>query len=331
MTPQFHPSLVNGPFDDPALYIDFLHDRRALLFDLGDIRALPPRKILRLTHIFISHTHIDHFIGFDYLLRLFLGREKRLQVFGPPGFVDRVEHRLASYTWNLVEGYPSDFTLSAVELHPDGGRISAEFHCRSRFRREFLRNEQSRDGILLDEETFRIRAAFLDHGIPCLAFALEEKSHVNIMKNRLMELGLPTGVWLGELKREIARGAADDRDVTAWWKVGGKRVERRFSLGELKEKVLRIVPGQKIAYVTDAACTPSNAAKIIDLAHGADYLFIEAPFLDGERERAGRRSHLTARQAGVLGRQAGVARVIPFHFSPRHLGEEERLRREVEV
>ena len=37
MTPQFHPSLVNGPFDDPVLYIDFLHDRRALLSDLEDV------------------------------------------------------------------------------------------------------------------------------------------------------------------------------------------------------------------------------------------------------------------------------------------------------
>jgi ribonuclease Z len=83
MTPQFHPGRVNGPFDDPAVYVDFLYGRRALLFDLGDIRALPYRKILRITHIFISHTHIDHFYGFDHLLRLCLGREKRIHLFGP--------------------------------------------------------------------------------------------------------------------------------------------------------------------------------------------------------------------------------------------------------
>lgn len=58
--------------------------------------------------------------------------------------------------------------------------------------------------------------AFLDHKVACLAFALEEKSHVNIMKNRLLELGLPTGPWLAELKREILRGEPDDKPFRAW-------------------------------------------------------------------------------------------------------------------
>ena len=33
--------------------------------------------------------------------------------------------------------------------------------------------------------------ALLDHDIPCLGFALEEKLHMNVWKNRLQELGLP--------------------------------------------------------------------------------------------------------------------------------------------
>jgi ribonuclease Z len=328
MTPQFHPSLVNSPFDDPAVYVDFLYERRALLFDLGDILALPPRKILRLSHIFISHAHIDHFIGFDHLLRLCLGREKRVHLFGPPGFTARVEHRLASYTWNLVENYPTDCTVAATELHPDGRSISAEFHCLSGFVRENEQTERLHDGIILDEETFRIRTAFLDHKTVCLAFALEEKSHVNIMKNRLLELGLPTGPWLAELKREVVRGEHDDKRFRAWWQAAGEVVERHFTLGELKSRILQIIPGQKIAYVTDAAYTTDNASKIVDIARGADYLFIEAAFLDAESERAGDRHHLTALQAGQLARQAGVARAVPFHFSSRYQGMEERLREE---
>ena len=67
MRPLLHPTLVNGRSGDPALYIETLFEKRAILFDLGDISNLPPRKIQRLEHIFVSHTHIDHFIGFDRL------------------------------------------------------------------------------------------------------------------------------------------------------------------------------------------------------------------------------------------------------------------------
>lgn len=332
MTPLFHPGLVNGPFDDPVVYVDFLHERRALLFDLGNIESLPPRKILRLTHIYISHTHIDHFIGFDHLLRLCLGRDKTIHIFGPPGFTLQVEHRLASYTWNLVQNYPTDLTIIAVELHPEGKSIHAEFHCRNGFNRERERTERLQEGIIMEEETFRIRTAFLDHKTVCLAYALEEKSHVNIMKNRLLELGLPTGQWLSELKREILRGESDDKQFRAWWRsAGGVKVERYFTLGELRRAILRIACGQKIAYVTDAACTAENGAKIVELACGADYLFIETTFLDADSKIAGERHHLTALQAGLLAREAGAIRVIPFHFSPRYQGMEEKLRDELKL
>ncbi|HXE97212.1 MAG TPA: MBL fold metallo-hydrolase, partial [Dongiaceae bacterium] len=74
---------------------------------------------------------------------------------------------------------------------------------------------------------------------------------------------------------------------------------------------------------------PANAARIVALARDADYLFIEATFLEEDRERIGERYHLTARQAGLLAREAGVARAIPFHFSPRYQGLEDKLREEM--
>jgi ribonuclease Z len=329
MTPQFHPGLVNGPSGDPAVYVDFLFARRALLFDLGEISRLPPRKILRLSHVFVSHAHMDHFIGFDHVVRICLGREKRLSLFGPPGFVERIGHRLAAYTWNLVESFPSDFTVVAGELHADGHVRVAEFHCRRGFQREGDQTFTVVDGVLLDEDAFRVRAVFLDHRIPSLAFTLEEKSHVNIMKNRLDELGLPVGPWLAELKRAVLREASDSFQVRAWWKEAGGVTERFLPLGELKGRALAIVPGQKITYVTDTVYSEANAAAITALAQGSDYLFIEAPFLEADAGRAAEKYHLTARQAGLLARRAEVARVIPFHFSPKYTGEEERIEAEV--
>ena len=329
MTPRFHPALVNGPFEDPTVYVDFLHERRALLFDLGDIAPLPPRKILRVSHVFVSHTHVDHFIGFDQLVRLCLGRDKRLHLVGPPGFVAQVAHRLAAYTWNLVESYPTDFTVVATELQPNGTVQSASFRCRKGFVREQDCQGEATDGIVLDEETFRVRASVLDHGIPCLAYALEEKNHVNIMKNRLDELGLPTGPWLAAFKRAVLRGDADGETIRIQWREEGMARDRQFSVGELRDAVARVVPGQKIAYVTDAAPTDANGDQIAALARGADYLFIEATFLNADRERAAERRHLTARLAGELARRAGVARVIPMHYSPKYRGREGLLEEEL--
>jgi ribonuclease Z len=328
MKPLFHPRLVNDPFGDPGLYVEFLFERRALLFDLGDLSPLPARQLLKVTHAFVSHTHMDHFAGFDALLRLFLGRDKILHLFGPPGFIDRVEHKLAGYTWNLVANYESDFVVRASEVSPENGPDMALFRSRTGFRREIAEASSSAPGVLLDEETFQVRATFLDHQIPCLAFALEEKFHVNVWKSGLEELGLPTGSWLRDLKSAVARGEPAETPVTVRWREDGALRERTVSLGELREKVLRIVPGQKIAYVTDAGYTPENAAAIVDLARGADTLFIEAAFTHEEERRAAEKYHLTARQAGELARAAEVKRLIPFHFSPKHAEEGERLVRE---
>ena len=327
MKPLFHPSLVNGPFGDPGLFIDFLHEKRAVLFDLGDLAPLPAKKLLRISHVFVSHTHMDHFIGLDQLLRVSLGREKQLHLYGPAGFVDQVWHRLAGYTWNLVAGYPVEFVVTATELHPDGKTVTTDFRCRAAFRGGNTVVASAPGGLLLDEETFGIRAVCLDHGgIPCLAFALEEKQHVNILKNRLAESGLPVGPWLTELRRAVLHGEPDDRPFRIWWKGEGHVTERLVPLGEVKRDLLQVVAGQKIGYVTDAHPSPDNEAKIVALVAGADYLFIETPFSREDEERAAARSHLTAYQAGILGRRSGAVRVIPFHFSPRYTGNEERLR-----
>src|SRR5262249_5595439 len=108
MTPTLHPTLVNGRFGDPALFVQMLHRREALMFDCGNLSALSTRDLLRVGHLFVSHMHVDHFIGFDALLRVNIGREKHIRVVGPPEIAERLEHKLLAYDWDLVERYDTD-------------------------------------------------------------------------------------------------------------------------------------------------------------------------------------------------------------------------------
>jgi ribonuclease Z len=315
------PRLVNGPFDDPALYIDFRFGRRALLFDLGDVSALSSRELLRVSHAFVSHTHVDHFAGFDLLLRLCLHRAEPLHLFGPAGFADRVAGKLGGYIWNLLDESSPDFAITAAEFCE--GRIArtARFRAREAFRRQEIEPPALPSGLLLQEEEFWVEAAILDHGIACLAFALQEKLRVNVCKEGIAALGLPVGPWLNAAKAAARRGEPDDFCVDV---PGGT-----MTLGSLKERALRIAPGQRLVYVTDSAGHEANVAKIVALARGADQLFIEAAFLQEDEALARRHRHLTAATAARIAREAGAARVTPFHFSARYLGREDEVRREV--
>jgi len=331
MRPIITPELVNGPFGDPALYLDFRFERRALLFDLGDLAALPPRKLLRLTDVFVTHAHMDHFAGFDRLLRVCLGRHAGIRLYGPPGFIERVAHKLGAYTWNLVDNYPGDFALQVHEVASDASVAAACFRCRARFAQEPMPGRRAEGGVLREEAAFRVRAALLDHDTPCLAFCFEENTHVNVWKNKLAAMGLPVGAWLKDLKRAVADGLPDDTPVRAAWRDRDGAHERTLPLGELKAKALQFVPGEKIAYVTDVVHHAGNERRIAELAAGADQLFIEAVFLNEDADHAARKFHLTAAQAGRIARAAGAKQTIPFHFSPRYEGREDELRRELEA
>jgi ribonuclease Z len=202
MRPSFHPRLINGPFDDPGLFIPFQFQHRALIFDLGDINGLTPKDILKISHAFVSHTHMDHFIGFDRLLRLSLGREKNISLYGPPGFLKNVAGKLAGYAWNLADKYNYPLSLQITEVHPQH-TLCREYHCAKKFQSAQDPVQQPFSGILYQEPAFEVSAVILDHNIPCLGFSIKERFHVNIIKNGLKDLGLSPGPWLTEFKQAL--------------------------------------------------------------------------------------------------------------------------------
>jgi ribonuclease Z len=312
------PRLVNDPFGDPALYVDFRDERRALLFDLGDVAALPPRKLIRLTHVFVTHTHMDHFAGFDHLLRVVLGRKTVIVLFGGPGFIAQVEHKLRAYTWNVVHRYAIGLVIDVREIGVDGRGQRACFSSRTGFAREPCAPFDRIDDVLHEEMLFRVRGRFVDHELPCLAYALEEKAQFRVAKDRLAALGISTGPWLRALKLAVLSGAPGTTPIHLRWRDRHGDHQTTRQVGELSEIILDVVPGWRIGYVTDLRFTQPNLDALAQLLEGVDQLFIESVFLDQDRTHATRKNHLTARQAGEIARSLGARAVVPFHLSPRY-------------
>ncbi len=316
MKPSFHTRLINNPFEDPGLYIRLLREGRALLFDLGSTNNLSVRDILKISDIFVTHTHVDHFIGFDGILRHHLRKEEPLKLYGPEGFIERIKGKLRGYTWNLIGDYPLVIEVSEVN---EGGITKAVFKAENSFKREEMEAAQF-NGILTKDSFLKVSTVVLDHQIPCLAFSLEEDYHINIDKAKLSELNLPVGPWLKGLKDAIRRNMSD-----SVFRINDKK----FTFAQLKD-IAGVTRGQKISYVVDALGSEENIRKIVDLVKGSDILYAEAYFLDKDRDRAKERYHLTAKEAGRIAREAGVVRLVLFHFSPKYIDAPDELVKEAE-
>lgn len=77
----------------------------------------------------------------------------------------------------------------------------------------------------------------------------------------------------------------DDASVRVWSRKDGSGFEQVRSLGELKEKLVIISPGEKISYVTDVLYNEENCRRIVEFVRGSEILFIESTFLDEDSRR----------------------------------------------
>lgn len=312
---------VNDLLGDPTVFLDLRFGRRAILFDLGDIGRLPERQVTRISDVFVSHRHMDHFIGFDRLLRLILYREKTVRLFGPSGLGDAVAARLSAYSWNLLGPNSANLVIETYDW--SGGPVLRPhaFRARSQFVPEPMQEQPVERAVLLDEPEFRIEAVPLDHGVVSLAFALQEKLRANVCRPRLDALGLAPGPWLTRAKHLVRSGASRDTVVDAG--------SRQLSLAELLDnEVLGTAKGQRIVYATDLAGHESNRERVAALARGADQFFIEVAFRDADRAEARRRKHLTAGEAADIAKRAGVKRAIAIHVSSRYADDPDAVRAE---
>jgi ribonuclease Z len=105
------------------------------------------------------------------------------------------------------------------------------FAVRHAFQPESVERPSPPPGLVHAEPDLVVEAAILDHGVPCLGFALQERTRVNVWTEGLHRLGLAVGPWLKEAKEAVRRGADDNLDIAV-------SPERSVPLGLLKEHAL---------------------------------------------------------------------------------------------
>jgi ribonuclease Z len=140
---------------------------------------------------------------------------------------------------------------------------------------------------------WRVAAAALEHSVPCFAYALIEDDRPGAFDvARATALGVQPGPLFGRLQHGETVGEVRPSDV-----MGPPR------------------RGRRVVYCTDTRPCASAAT----LASGADILIHESTYADDMAAEAHARFHSTASEAAVVARDAGVARLILTHISPRYL------------
>ncbi len=310
--------LVNGLTGDPLLHLRLRQEARSLLFDLGDARRLPAKIVHQVTDVFISHAHMDHIGGFLWFLRSRIGVQGLCRLYGPPGLAEHVGSFIAGVRWDRIGDLGPRFEV--LELH--GERLH-RFLLQVGLPMGEASDRLAPGGVLLEEPGLRVRAITLDHGIPVLAFAFEVPRTFRIRKDRLTASGLAGGPWLGRLERCLTSGELETRLALP--------DGRQATVSELAHELVEQRPGRSLVYATDLADSPVNRRLLIELARGADALVCEATFSQADKAHAERTSHLTAGACGEIAAQAGVVRLIPFHFSHRYESDPGVLYGEIEV
>jgi ribonuclease BN (tRNA processing enzyme) len=299
-------SLVNGIFGDPLIHLRLPQQKRSLLFDLGEGNRLPARIAHQVSDVFITHAHIDHISGFFWLLRARIGDFPPCRLYGTAHLARHIRGMIDGVHWDRIGDRGPRFEV----LELDGHRIRRRGLQVGESHGAWQHPSTPFDGFLVDDPLFSIRAAVLDHGIPVLALAYEEKPRSRVIPDALRKAGLAPGPWLGELKRRIAAGQERSAILLP---DGSTRTAARLA-GDL----IRMMPGRKLVYATDVADSPANRKKLIDLARGADLFLCEAAYTQAHRHLAMANGHLTARACGQIAAAAGVRRLAPFHLSRRY-------------
>jgi len=316
--PRVKHYLINDKFEDPGIVIEVENLGDYLLFDIGNIYNLDRHLIKKINKIFISHTHMDHFVGFDYLLRNKLGKAQTVDIYGISPLADNVYCKLQGYTWNLVEFEPQ-LIFNVTQLN-EGLFEKYSLDIKKKFPKDFVKEWKADPNTIYENEYYRVRYAVLDHKIWVMGYSFEYKDRLFLKKEKIKELPLK-GKEIGEFKNFLQNEENKGKE----FKIGDKS----FSYEFLKEEYSYIQKGIKISYITDVIYSEENKKKIVELVKNSDYLYCESVFLEKDEEQAKKVYHLTTKQTAEIAKEANVKNLVVFHFSRRYGKNKEILLNEI--
>jgi ribonuclease Z len=186
----------------PAILIQRQNEQ--LMFDCGEGAQ---RQIItaktgfhKKMKVFITHMHGDHVLGLPGLLQTMamLDRQKRVEVYGPPGIMGFLEQLRETVQFALT--FP-------VEIY-----------------------EIQKAGVICDEKEYLIRAARANHVIPSLAYTFEEKARPGkFYPEKARSLSVPKGPLWSRLQQGQKVKLKDGRIVEPEQVVGSPRQGRKVT------------------------------------------------------------------------------------------------------
>lgn len=301
--------VVNDLMQDPLLYIEFEDIPDRILFDCGYMFGLTLREIQKISSVFVSHTHFDHFMGFDHLLRMCIEQDRTVEFYGPAGFINQIVGKLAGYSWNLCENLGLNF--KCFEIAPPFIK-STLLKAKNAFKIENI-EEKEFESCIKKGKGYSVHTAIMDHKIPSLAFSIKEDDYLKVNSTLFEKFSIKPGPWLGSLIKKVENKEELSENI---------EFENGISYTEefLAENLLYLEKGKKVSYIVDTAFTENTFKDGVELIKDSDELYCECAFLNSDIEKAHNTFHLTASQAGKFANHGHVKKLFPIHLSKRYNG-----------
>lgn len=316
------PTFFSGLIEDPCLVVRDRPIHQSIMIDCGSLSHVAKREMKPVRAIFVTHAHMDHFMGFDPFLRQVHASPRTIEIFGPAGFADRVAARLGGYDWNLAEPYWCTFLVH--EVHPETLR-TFRFSGPERFARS-MQGERPREPFIYRLNHLEVAAEIMNHGIPVLSFRVGEQKIFGVDRQRMAALRLAPGAWMCELKRRFFTDWQDDTPLRVLRNDdNGAEEEIEEDAAPLYRQIAQEHPSASIGYLTDIGLTAENRAGAERFLAGVTLLVAECAFLRDDRDKACSSHHLCTDDLNAILQRIRPRLFLPIHLSKTYLGRSNEL------